>query len=72
MFKDNKCMNLLVHDKELLKKYSEIWNISSNLQKRIFHVPVYNNKFIRTKIKIGNRRINVNFQGNKMPHGSRY
>ena len=33
-FKDNKCMNILVHDKELLKKYSEIWDeISDLLQK---------------------------------------
>ena len=41
-------------------------------KKNFFHVPVYNNKFIRTKIKICNRRINVNFQGNKMPDDNRY
>ena len=63
---------ILVHDKELLKKYKEIWNISSNLQKKNFHVPVYNNKFIRTKIKICNRRINVNFPANKMPDDNRH
>ena len=27
---------ILVHDKEMLKKYNEIWNISSNLQKKNF------------------------------------
>ena len=27
-------MNLLVHDKELLKKYNEIWNKISNLLKK--------------------------------------
>ena len=30
-FKDNKCINLLVDDEELLKKCSEIWNKISNL-----------------------------------------
>ena len=33
-FNDNKCMNLLVHDKELLKKYNEIWDMISNLSKK--------------------------------------
>ena len=31
---NNKCMNLLVHDKELLKKYNEIWDKISNLLKK--------------------------------------
>ena len=35
-------------------------------------MPVYNNKFIRTKVKISNNRINVNFQSNKMPDDNRY
>ena len=35
-FKDTKYMNLLVHDKELLKKYNEIWDkIKHLLKKRI-------------------------------------
>ena len=31
---DSKYMNLLVHDKELLKKYNEIWDKISNLLKK--------------------------------------
>ena len=31
---NNKCMNLLVHDEELLKKYSEIWDEINNLLKK--------------------------------------
>ena len=31
---NDKRMNLLVHDKELLKKYNEIWNKISNLLKK--------------------------------------
>ena len=35
-FNDNKCMNLLTHDKELLKKYNEIWDKISNLLKTVW------------------------------------
>ena len=31
---NNKCINLLVYDKELLKKYNEIWDKLSNLLKK--------------------------------------
>ena len=33
-FIDNKCLNLLVYDTELLKKYNEIWDTISNLLKK--------------------------------------
>ena len=33
-FDNNKYMNLLVHDKELLKKYNEIWDKVSNILKK--------------------------------------
>ena len=33
-FNDNKCVNLLVYDRELLRKYNEIWNRISNLLKK--------------------------------------
>ena len=36
-------MNLLVHDKEMLKKYDAIWDEISNLLKKEFdNEPVYN------------------------------
>ena len=31
---NNKCMNFLVHNKELLKKYNAIWDKISNLLKK--------------------------------------
>ena len=32
---NNKCINLLIHDKELLKRYSEIWdNIGNRSEKK--------------------------------------
>ena len=40
---NNKYMNLLVHDKKLLKKYKEIWDKISNLLKKGFDIEqVYN------------------------------
>ena len=67
-FNDNKCMNLLVHDDEVLKKYNKIWDKISNLLKKgVNSETVYNDKYIKIKIKIYNYRINTNFQGNKIP-----
>ena len=67
-FNDNKCMNLLVHDDEVLKKYNKIWDKISNLLKKgINSERVYNDKYIKIKIKIYNYRMNTNFQGNKIP-----
>ena len=48
--KNNKYINLLVNDKEILKKYSEIWNkIKSLIKKEFNNEPTYNDKYIKTK-----------------------
>ena len=57
-FDNNKSLNLLVHDKKLLIKYNAIWDKISNLLKIGFdREPVYNDKYIKTKIRICNDRI---------------
>ena len=51
-------------DKQLLKKYKEIWKkVKSLFSIKIDTVPVYddNDNYIKTKIKIYNRRLNTNF-----------
>ena len=66
--RNNKCINLLVYDKELLKKYNEIWDKLSNLLKKEFDLkPVRDNKYFKIKIKIYNNRINTNFHSNEIP-----
>ena len=66
--KNNKYINLLVNDKEILKKYSEIWNKMKSLIKKEFNSePVYNDKYIKTKIKIYSNSVYTNFQHNKIP-----
>ena len=61
-------MNLLVNDKKILEKYNKIWNKIKNLFKKEFNSePGYNDKYIKTKIKIFNNRVYTNFQNNKIP-----
>ena len=72
-FNDSKGINLLIHDEELLKKCNEIWDKISNLLKKGFNSePVYNYKYIKTKIKTCNNRIITNFQDNKIPKDNEY
>ena len=48
---DDKLINFLVADKELLKKYNEIWNkIKSFFIKELDKKPMYDNKYISAKI----------------------
>ena len=71
--KNNKYINLLVNDKEILKKYSEILKKIKSLIKEEFNSePVYNGKYSKTKIKIYNNRVYTNFQHNKIPKHNEY
>ena len=60
--KNSKYMNLLVHDKEILEKYVEIWNKIKILVKKEFNSEtVYNDKYIKTKVKIYNDKVHTDF-----------
>ena len=66
--KNNKYMNLLVNDKKILEKYNKIWNKIKSLFKKEFNSePGYNDKYIKTEIKLYNNRVYTNFQNNKIP-----
>ena len=70
IFDNNKAMSLKVDDNKLLKKYNKIWEIISNLLNIEFDSePVYgdNDKYIKTKIKMYEDRVNTNFQGKEVP-----
>ena len=69
-FDSNKTMFFKVDDNKLLKKYNRIWEISTNLLNIEFDSePVYgdNDKYIKTKIKMYEDRVNTNFQDKKVP-----
>ena len=71
--KNSKYMNHLVKDEKILKKYLKIWNkIKSLIKKELNSEPVYNDKYIKTKIKIYNDKVYTNFQHNKMPKDNEY
>ena len=68
-FDSNKTMSFKVGDNKLLKKYNKIWEKISNLMNIEFDTePAYgdNDKYIKTKTKMYEDRVNTNFQGKKV------
>ena len=58
---------------KIFKKYSEIWNKTKSLIKEVFNSePVYNDKYIKAKIKICSNRVYTNFQHSKIPKDNEY
>ena len=67
-FGKTKCMSFFIKDEKLLEKYNEIWKKVSNIIRKEFDSkPVYNEKYIKTKIKSCNEKINTNFHNNEIP-----
>ena len=67
-FDSNKTMSFKASDNKLLRKYNKIWGKISNLINIEFESePVYDNdKYIKTKIKMYEDRVNTNFQGKQV------
>ena len=58
-FDKTKCMSFLIKDEKLL--YNEIWKKVSSITKKEFDSnPVYNEKYVKTKVKSYNGKINTN------------
>ena len=69
-FDSNKTMSFKVDGNKLLRKCNRIWEIISNLLNIEFDSElVYgdNDKYIKTKIKMYEDRVNTNFQGKEVP-----
>ena len=67
-FNSDKTISFKVIDKGLLKRYTRIWGESSSLIGKEFDgEPIYgdNDKYIKTKIKSYEDKVNINFQGKK-------
>ena len=70
-FDSNKTISFKVDNNKLLKKYNGIWEIISNLLNIEFDSEtVYgdNDKYMKTKIKMHEDRVNTNFQGKEVPN----
>ena len=67
-FDKTKCMSFLIKDEKLLETYCEIWKkFSNSINKEFYSNPVYNEKYLKTKIKSYNGKIITNnFHNNKI------
>ena len=68
-FNETKYMSFFfIKDDKSLEKYNEIWEKVENIIKKEFvSEPVYNEKYLKAKIKSYNGKINTNFHSNKIP-----
>ena len=64
----SKYMSFVVRDDEVLDKYKEIWDVIKNKLCIKFHSePIYDKKYIKTKVRKFDGVIKTNFLGNKVP-----
>ena len=67
-FDETKYMSFLIKDDELLETYNEIWEkVKNSIKKEFDSKPVYNERYLKVKIKSYNGKINTNFHNNKIP-----
>ena len=63
-----KNMSFKIEDKSAYLKYTEIWNkIKKSLNTRFYSQPIYDDKYIKTKLKTFSSMINTLFSGNEIP-----
>ena len=63
-----KNMPLMTEDDRVLVKHNEIWNRIKKMSGIKFHsMPVYDQKYIKAKVKEFNGVVNTNFWGDEMP-----
>ena len=64
---DSKNMSFLIKDEEVWKKYEDIWYVIENkLSIKFNSKPVYDEKYIKAKVKEFDSKIKTNFLGNVM------
>ena len=67
-FNETKYVPFLIKDLELLEKCNEIFKkVGNSIKKESDSEPVYNGKYLKTKIKSYQGKINTNFDNNKTP-----
>ena len=61
-------MPFKIQDENVYLKYNEIWNkIKSILNVKFHSQPIYDDKYIKTKVKAFNNSINTLFSGDEIP-----
>ena len=68
--KINKLMSFHIDYGELLEKYKAIWTKIEDLKNiKLTALPVYGNRYIKTKIRTYNDEVYTNFRGLNVPEG---
>ena len=66
-----KSMSFVIKDDDVLDKYDEIWDkIKGKLNIKFHSMPVYDEKYIKTKVRQFNGVIKTNFLSDKIPKES--
>ena len=68
-----KNMSFVIKDDSVLDKYNEIWDkIKETLNIKFHSMPVYDEKYIKTKVKEFKGVIKTNFLGDKIPKENKH
>ena len=66
-------MSFLIKNSEVWEKYEDIWNVIKNKLSIKFHSqPIYENKYLKTKIREFDGSFKTNFLGNYLPKDNTY
>ena len=67
-FDETKHISFLIKNAELLEKYNKMWiKVKHGIKKEFDSEPVYNEKYLKAKIKSYKEKIYTNFHNNKIP-----
>ena len=68
-----KNMSFLIKNDEVWQKYKDIWDVIKNKLNIKFHSqPIYENKYLKAKVREFNGNIKTNFLGNNVPKENTY
>ena len=68
-----KNMPFLIQNNKVWEKYEEIWNvIKNNLNIKFHNQPIYENKYLKAKVREFDDNIKTNFLGNNLPKENTY
>ena len=66
-------MSFLIKNSEVWQKYEDIWDVIKNKLNIKFHSqPIYENKYLKAKVREFNGNIKTNFLGNNLPEENTY
>ena len=66
-------MPFLIKNSEVWEKYEDIWDVIKNKLNIKFHSePIYENKYLKVKVREFDGNIKINFLGNNVPKENTY